>query len=81
MKVDRGRVRAGTVLNDIDRIREQGVLARADRSPEPAPTRTPPISPRPRLTPRYDPTVLREGNRLGRRGFGIAPRGGPGPRG
>jgi len=64
MKVDRGRVRAGTVLNDIDRIREQGALARADRSPEPAPTRTPPISPRPRLTPRYDPTVLREGNRL-----------------
>jgi hypothetical protein len=81
MKVDRGRVRAGTVLNDIDRIREQGALARADRSPEPAPTRPPPISPRPRLTSRYDPTVLREGNRLGRRGFGIAPRGGPGPRG
>lgn len=77
MKVDRGRARAGTVLNDIDRIREQGALARADRSPEPAPTRTPPISPRPRLTPRYDPAVLREG----RRGFGIAPRGGRGPRG
>ena len=78
MKVDRGRVHAGTVLDDLGRIREQEVRARVDRSPEPAPTRTPPVSLPPRLTPRDGPVAPRDGNRLRGPGFGRAPRGGLG---
>ena len=82
MKVDRGRVRAGTILTDIDRIQKQEAQARIDRSPEPAPTRTRPGSPRPRLAPRYGLAAApREGNRLHKRGFGMPPRGGAGPLG
>ena len=81
MKVDRGRVRAGTILTDIDRIQKQAAQARIDRPPEPAPTRTPPGSPRPQLAPRYGLAAPREGNRLHKRGFDMPPRGGAGPLG
>jgi hypothetical protein len=79
MKVDRGKVRADTVLNDIDRIHKQAAQARIDRSDEPAPARTRPASPSPPLAPRHALSALIAGNRLHRRSSGMPPREDLGP--